>query len=348
MAHIQMLAPCGRYNAYCGKAQNVPSDQSLHYDMNSPLDPAAPLCRFTEPWRQPVATWKAGDTVDIKFKPGGAAHGGGHCQFSISYDNGKTFVVIHEVLKHCFKNGPSNNNNMEVTSYSFQLPKNLPKSDKALFAWTWVNAIGNREFYMNCADVTINSQSTQYTGYEMTVANHNGYPTIPAFGGNYNMGLDKYYDKKKITVSSSGSSKFDPNANVNNPINHDAGNANPSTSSTSSSPSYTPTSPPLPFANNVNNQHINGMFDINLLLQNDGSSDSDDDSTTIGGANAAIAFANDNVDNDNTNCDLGTFRCGQDKSQFETCDHGGWVVRPCASGLVCNIGGKDPNPCKLK
>ncbi|KAJ2801106.1 hypothetical protein H4R20_003809, partial [Coemansia guatemalensis] len=120
--------------------------------------------------------------------------------FSISYDGGKTFAVVHEELKHCFFNGATRNNNPEVRSYSFALPKDLPSSDKAVFAWTWVNAIGNREFYMNCADVEIKGSSDSYTGKEMVIANHDGYPDIPEFGDDYDTGLDLYKNAKDITV----------------------------------------------------------------------------------------------------------------------------------------------------
>ncbi|KAJ2862313.1 hypothetical protein GGI22_002229 [Coemansia erecta] len=106
-----------------------------------------------------------------------------------------------------FFNGPSSSNTPEVLSYTFTLPKELPNSDSVIFAWSWVNAIGNREFYMNCADVAITgSSSSSYTGKQMVIANHNGYPTIPAFGGDYTTGLQYYNTGEKVTVSGSGSS----------------------------------------------------------------------------------------------------------------------------------------------
>ncbi|KAJ2876588.1 hypothetical protein FB639_003889, partial [Coemansia asiatica] len=144
--------------------------------------------------------------VTVKFQADGAAHGGGHCQFSLSYDGGKTFVVVHEELKYCFFGQASDSNSASILSYTFNLPSNLPSSDKAVFAWTWVNAIGNREFYMNCADVAIKGTSTSFTGKRMTIANHDGYPTIPEFNGNYDTGLEYYNNVAQITVTGSGSS----------------------------------------------------------------------------------------------------------------------------------------------
>ncbi|KAJ1936769.1 hypothetical protein GGF37_005474, partial [Kickxella alabastrina] len=136
----------------------------------------------------------------------------------MSYDGGKTFVVIHEELKYCFVGSASSGNSMSISSYDIKLPSDLPASDKAVFAWTWVNASGNREFYMNCADVAIKSSSTSFTGKEMTIVNHKGYETIPEFGGSYDTGLDIYNKAKQITVTSSGVSKGASNIN-NDPEN---------------------------------------------------------------------------------------------------------------------------------
>ncbi|KAJ2467102.1 hypothetical protein GGI02_004149, partial [Coemansia sp. RSA 2322] len=60
--------------------------------------------------------------------------------------------------------------------------------------------MGNREFYQNCADVSITGSSAgSFSGKEMVIANHNGYPTIPEFAGNYDTGLDLYRNAKNIT-----------------------------------------------------------------------------------------------------------------------------------------------------
>ncbi|KAJ2777163.1 hypothetical protein H4R18_005293 [Coemansia javaensis] len=209
-AHMAMNAPCGRYNPNCPAAGALPPGQSLDYDIKAPIhssDPKAatqPLCKHTTPWAKPVASWTAGQAVTVSFEAGGAGHGGGHCQFSLSYDGGKTFVVVHEELRHCFYSGASNGNNADVLSYTFTLPKNVPGSDKAIFAWTWVNAIGNREFYMNCADVAIQGTGSSYTGKKMTIANYPGYDTIPEFHGNYETGINLYTNAPSVTVTGSG------------------------------------------------------------------------------------------------------------------------------------------------
>ena len=64
---------------------------------------------------------------------GSATHGGGSCQFSLSYDGGSTWAVIHSIIGGC----PLN------SAYTFSVPNNIP-SGNALFAWTWFNKVGNR------------------------------------------------------------------------------------------------------------------------------------------------------------------------------------------------------------
>jgi hypothetical protein len=75
---------------------------------------------------------------------GGAAHGGGSCQVSLSYDQGKTFTVIQSIIGGC----------PLASNYPFTIPSDAPEGE-AIWAWTWNNNIGNREQYMNCAAVTI-------------------------------------------------------------------------------------------------------------------------------------------------------------------------------------------------
>lgn len=95
-----------------------------------------------------VAEYTAGQEYAITLA-GTATHGGGSCQVSLSYDMGETFRVIHSILGHC----------PEPLHYSFRIPEDAPYGP-ALLVWTWFNKIGNREMYMNCAQVTIQSPKT--------------------------------------------------------------------------------------------------------------------------------------------------------------------------------------------
>ncbi|KAJ2005659.1 hypothetical protein GGI04_002155 [Coemansia thaxteri] len=215
-AHMAMIEPCTRYTPNNPKCPALPAGQTFDYNMKTPIGYNAPLITHAVPYATPVETWTAGQPVTVSFQADGAAHGGGHCEFSLSYDGGKTFVVIHQELQYCFFAGPSTGNTPQVLSYTFNLPANVPSSNTALFAWSWVNAIGNREFYMNVADVAITgSSATSYTGKQQTIANHVGYPTIAEFSGDYTTGLQYYTNAPTITVTGNGGS-----SNGTNPVPH--------------------------------------------------------------------------------------------------------------------------------
>ncbi|KAJ2891903.1 hypothetical protein IWW38_003428 [Coemansia aciculifera] len=214
-AHMAMIEPCTRYTPHNPKCPALPAGASLDYNLKSPLGVDQALCKYTTPYATPVETWTAGQSISVQFDSGGAAHGGGHCEFSLSYDGGKTFVVIHQELQYCFFGAPSGGNSASILSYTFNLPANVPSSNNVVFSWTWVNAIGNREFYMNCADVAIvGGSASSFTGKQMTIANHNGYPTIPEFNGDYTTGLQYYSNSTTITVTGSGSSSGGSNPPV--------------------------------------------------------------------------------------------------------------------------------------
>ncbi|KAB2572571.1 putative endoglucanase protein [Lasiodiplodia theobromae] len=95
------------------------------------------------------ATYQAGQTYNMTVE-GYANHNGGSCQISLSYDNGKTWKVIKSMIGGCPGQGGG--------TWDFTIPMTAP-SGTALFAWTWINHTGNREFYMNCAVVDIDGQS---------------------------------------------------------------------------------------------------------------------------------------------------------------------------------------------
>ncbi|KAJ1717996.1 hypothetical protein LPJ61_006967, partial [Coemansia biformis] len=221
-AHISLKSPCPRYSPTGENCPVVPAGQQLDQEMNAPISSvqqgfSKPFCKYSTPWPTPAAKWTAGQSITVKFGKHAVSHSGGHCEFSMSYDGGKTFVIIHQELQYCFVGQNLGvTNEVKIFDYTFDLPKDLPASDKAIFAWSWVNASGNREFYMNCADVAISGTSKSFTGKQMAVANYKGYPTIPEFNGNYNTGLDLYKNARSITVTGTGASSpaNGPNGNI--------------------------------------------------------------------------------------------------------------------------------------
>ncbi|KAF9348298.1 hypothetical protein BGX26_000274 [Mortierella sp. AD094] len=111
----------------------------------------------------PVTTYKAGEVIPVRFwnfgikdykkfpPPSGvsqARHGGGACEFSLSYDGGKTWKVIGQYTKTC----PD-----IYYEWPVMIPKNVPSctdSNKCLFAFSWT-AYSTPQFYHHCANVII-------------------------------------------------------------------------------------------------------------------------------------------------------------------------------------------------
>ena len=126
--------------------------QPKDYDMTSPLlmDGSNFPCKgyHLSSSRRSTATYEAGDEYNVTFS-GSATHNGGSCQLSLSYDEGATFKVIKSMIGGC----------PLESSYQFRIPDFAP-SGSALFAWSWMNHNGNREYYMNCAQVEIDNPSS--------------------------------------------------------------------------------------------------------------------------------------------------------------------------------------------
>lgn len=112
--------------------------------------------------------WNAGETKSVKFN-GTAAHGGGSCQFSITTDSEPTkesqWKVIHSVEGNCLTSLPGNFPEIpgadplmirNATDIPVTMPSNIPDG-RYTFAWSWLNKVGNREFYMNCAPIQVGS-----------------------------------------------------------------------------------------------------------------------------------------------------------------------------------------------
>lgn len=123
-----------------------------------------------------------GATQKMSFT-GSAVHGGGSCQISITYDaqpnKQSSFKVIHSIQGGCPARNAAGNigndpNAPAPDEYEFKIPDDIPNG-KATLAWSWMNKIGNREFYMNCAPIEITgkegSQSALAALPDMLVAN---------------------------------------------------------------------------------------------------------------------------------------------------------------------------------
>ncbi|KAF8938705.1 hypothetical protein EDD21DRAFT_362281 [Dissophora ornata] len=150
-AHVGLLRPCARGSPRAGCP--APSNgQAPDYDLNSPIgthdSQTLPICKNTIPQANPTVL-QAGQDIQTSYSVG-APHGGGHCQWALSYDGGKTWVVLKTMIRTCLQNVAGG----QDYSVAVPLPATAPNG-KAVFMWLWNNAIGNREMYSNCADVMI-------------------------------------------------------------------------------------------------------------------------------------------------------------------------------------------------
>ncbi|KAH7032895.1 uncharacterized protein B0I36DRAFT_361643 [Microdochium trichocladiopsis] len=108
-------------------------------------------------------TWALGSKQTLKTA-GTAVHGGGSAQFSMTYDLSPSkdtkWKVIHTVqggMPARGLNGNREGNSASATNpdtYDFTIPTDIPAGD-AIFSWSWVNRIGNREFYQFCSPITL-------------------------------------------------------------------------------------------------------------------------------------------------------------------------------------------------
>jgi len=169
-AHIFMQFPPSRKNKY---SEYYSSNNLVDYNIMAPLNTYG----YTFPCKgfkkgPPTATFYS-NTIKVILE-GSATHGGGHCQFGITY-NDNEFLVLKTIIHSCL---------IDSMTYEFDLPNNTPDGQVTVF-WTWVNAIGNREYYMECADISISnnviSNGEPLIGKELIIADINGYQVIPEF-----------------------------------------------------------------------------------------------------------------------------------------------------------------------
>ncbi|KAF9895531.1 hypothetical protein BX616_009474, partial [Lobosporangium transversale] len=102
-AHASMRYPCTRGNPACRSA--LAKGQSIDYNINSPIGvhsrKDAPLCKQKVPSAIRTKV-RAGSNLKTTYSVG-ASHGGGHCQWALSYDNGKTWIVLRTMFRDCLK-----------------------------------------------------------------------------------------------------------------------------------------------------------------------------------------------------------------------------------------------------
>ncbi|KAL5440757.1 hypothetical protein PMIN07_000898 [Paraphaeosphaeria minitans] len=155
LAHMQMQEPSPLRDPHSNRTAE-PKD----YNILTPLHPDGSdfACKGYQ-WNTPlttVAQYQAGKTYPLRLM-GGATHGGGSCQISLSCD-----YTHFNVIKSMEGNCPIEK------EYEFTIPNDVPTAEKCLLAWTWFNKIGNREMYMNCAVVDLIGASSSSSPRQRT------------------------------------------------------------------------------------------------------------------------------------------------------------------------------------
>jgi len=126
----------------------------------------------------PVTKYKAGETINVRFwnfnikdykkfpPPAGlkqSRHGGGACEFSLSYDGGASWRVIGQYTKTC----PD-----IYYEWPVKIPSNVPScSDgkRCLFAFSWTS-YATDQFYHHCANIQIEgSKKGKMPELDMTI-----------------------------------------------------------------------------------------------------------------------------------------------------------------------------------
>ncbi|EMR69820.1 hypothetical protein MGN70_002310 [Eutypa lata] len=166
-------------NAHMLMKSPVPfsSQNSNAYGYNSPLLPDGSNfpCKYKGPdtYKEgEVNTYAQGSKQTLQTI-GQAVHGGGSCQISITYDTAPSkdsvWKVIHSIEGGCpardtIGNLGANPEAINPNTYEFTVPEDLP-AGKGVVAWTWLNKIGNREFYMNCGAVEVTGSGGSKEAY---------------------------------------------------------------------------------------------------------------------------------------------------------------------------------------
>lgn len=198
-AHVGLVYPCVRNS----DADNCKSGK-VDYNYAAPIGEKKGVYKTTKDGlckHKPTAsnrrtTLKAGTTIKTRYEVT-SAHKAGHCQWALSYDKGKTWVVFYDKLKTCLKTKKKDH---QIETIPIKLPKDVPAGN-AIFMWMWNNQEGNRELYTGCAEVKIESNSRQFTGVKPLVANFGSKSYFMAEDGlNDKKVLDKFNKREKITV----------------------------------------------------------------------------------------------------------------------------------------------------
>ncbi|OTA91711.1 hypothetical protein M434DRAFT_58077, partial [Hypoxylon sp. CO27-5] len=184
-------------------------EPNIDYSITSPITGAQYPCKgwlklLGTPEGASVKTYAPGGQYSMSVE-GGAYHNGGSCQLSLSYDKGNTFTVIKSFIGSC----PTASGG----TFDFSIPSDAPEGDDVVFAWTWVNHTGNREYYMSCAVVTIKAGASKREAPAFNAKRDTAFSSRPQvfqanLGGEYctKEGVDTVYPEPGPDVENTSTS----------------------------------------------------------------------------------------------------------------------------------------------
>ncbi|KAF7509116.1 hypothetical protein GJ744_008343 [Endocarpon pusillum] len=159
----------------------VPSAKQAPLDPNGSDFPCKFPAGFSPQTVKVTALQPSGNKLRLK---GGATHGGGSCQISLTKDKVPTKDSKWEVIKSieggCPSDAPGNLSNDAETplpEIDYSVPESIAAGEYTL-AWTWFNKIGNREMYMNCAPVTIGGGAAKREVAKISKKRQSGLPVM--------------------------------------------------------------------------------------------------------------------------------------------------------------------------
>ncbi|KAF9198403.1 hypothetical protein BGZ49_000791 [Haplosporangium sp. Z 27] len=195
-AHMSMIYPLPRghpFNPNTGVVDYNCRDAPL-YDKD--CHKTFP-CGGYPPDKRVVQSFQAGQVINVRFgnaqfgsegqppltkDSNQARHAGGLCEFSLSYDQGRTFGVFARYHGSC----PD-----MFYDWPIKLPDNLPSCESCLLGWSWINAAATQpEYYMSCADIKIVGKQSgplppEIANTQLQLANMPGYPYYHVSGDQF-------------------------------------------------------------------------------------------------------------------------------------------------------------------
>ncbi|KAJ1912245.1 hypothetical protein IWQ60_009750 [Tieghemiomyces parasiticus] len=362
-AHIFMTNPCAFFdsNGDCVKAVESSFPDAKSPISTSKCSPGDMKVVSTEPLCKQLPTkalqsYKAGDSIALEFF-GSATHGGGNCEFALSYNNGRNFITIGKpILGNCMQQMPQ----------SVQIPAGAPSGTKVIFAWFWNNMIGNRELYMNCAMISITgSAGGSIKGFLPALFNYpftkGGKTMAYCLPENFSSDIGNLYDQRKpITMDGQGTisggdddifpSEYElysqlastDGVDATTLTNDGASAAGQDSNSTHNDVSITTSSDNNSYGDGVNDDDTSSDQEIDTIPKEDPVATQVDDGAISGGdassdqidvvpKESPLATTMDGEDPAGT-CTIG-MTCGA-KDLFQ-CANSQWVRIPCAVGLQC-------------